>query len=53
MINENDQIRQIDNPDEGFKYKINRNDRFNVKNSEAVNGMSRPDLVNVTNPHIC
>lgn len=36
MITADDQIRQIVNPEEGFKYKINRNDRFNLKNREAM-----------------
>lgn len=40
FINDNDQIRQIANPEAEFQYKINRNDRFNVKQREAMNGMS-------------
>lgn len=40
MITADDQIRQILNPEEGFKFKINRNDRFNIKNREAMNGKS-------------
>ncbi|KAJ5888457.1 hypothetical protein N7495_008498 [Penicillium taxi] len=41
FINENDQIRKIDNPDEGFTYRINHNDRYNQKHREAVNGCTR------------
>lgn len=41
FINENDQIRQIANPEEDFKYRINRNERFNIKQREAMNGMQR------------
>ncbi|KAJ5628834.1 hypothetical protein N7490_011062 [Penicillium lividum] len=40
-INEDDQIRQIDHPEEGYKYKINRNDRFNVRYREAMNDCIR------------
>lgn len=39
FINDNDQIRQIANPEAEYQYKINRNDRFNVKQREAMNGM--------------
>ncbi|KAJ5693055.1 hypothetical protein N7462_002478 [Penicillium macrosclerotiorum] len=42
-ITENDLIRQTRNPEEGFRYRINRNDRFNVKQREAMNGM--PSLI--------
>ncbi|KAJ5095618.1 Arb2 domain-containing protein [Penicillium alfredii] len=37
FINDNDQIRMISDPELGFQYKINRNDRFNVKQREAFN----------------
>ncbi|KAJ5574192.1 uncharacterized protein N7459_008619 [Penicillium hispanicum] len=40
-INDSDQIRQTANPKEGFKYKINRNDRYNIKNREAMNDCIR------------
>ncbi|KAJ6020631.1 hypothetical protein N7540_006135 [Penicillium herquei] len=42
FLNAQDQIRQIDNPEEGFKYKVNRNDRFNIKHREAINECIRP-----------
>ncbi|KAJ5156049.1 hypothetical protein N7492_008852 [Penicillium capsulatum] len=37
MITADDHIRQIVNPEESFKYKIDRNDRYNVKHREAMN----------------
>ncbi|KAJ5608909.1 hypothetical protein N7528_009476 [Penicillium herquei] len=42
FLNNRDQIRQIDNPEEGYKYKVNRNDRFNIKHREAINECIRP-----------
>lgn len=42
FITEGDLIRQIADPEAEYKYKINRNDRFNVKNREAMNGLYRP-----------
>ncbi|EPS29990.1 hypothetical protein PDE_04940 [Penicillium oxalicum 114-2] len=35
-ITKDDKIRQRTDPESGFKYRINRNDRFNVKNREAM-----------------
>ncbi|ODH30339.1 hypothetical protein ACO22_03614 [Paracoccidioides brasiliensis] len=37
FINERDQIKMITNPEEGFLYKINANDRYNVMQKEAMN----------------
>ncbi|KAJ5920813.1 hypothetical protein N7466_009139 [Penicillium verhagenii] len=37
FVNDDDQIRQIAHPEEGYRYKINRNDRVNVKFREALN----------------
>ncbi|KAJ5386152.1 hypothetical protein N7509_008693 [Penicillium cosmopolitanum] len=45
FVTENDQIRKISDPEAGFQYKINRNDRFNVKNREAMNDCIR-ELIN-------
>ncbi|KAJ5667065.1 hypothetical protein N7507_002929 [Penicillium longicatenatum] len=44
-INDNDQIRQIANPKEGYKYKVNRNDRFNVRFRESLNDCIRKTIV--------
>ncbi|KAJ5805443.1 uncharacterized protein N7503_003045 [Penicillium pulvis] len=44
-INGNDQIRQIANPEEGYKYKVNRNDRFNVRFRESLNGCIRQIII--------
>ncbi|KAJ5212135.1 uncharacterized protein N7498_003781 [Penicillium cinerascens] len=37
FITEKDLIRQTANPEAEYKYKINRNDRFNIKHREAMN----------------
>jgi hypothetical protein len=34
-----DKIRGIADPETEFKYRINRNERFNVKNREAMDGI--------------
>lgn len=41
FINDNDQIRKISDPEAVFQYKINRNERFNIKQREALNGKIR------------
>ncbi|KAJ5094486.1 hypothetical protein N7456_010347 [Penicillium angulare] len=41
FINGKDQIRQISNPEQGFVFKINRNDRYNVRQREAMNDCIR------------
>lgn len=38
FITKNDQIRKIGDPEAVFQYRINRNERFNVKHREAMNG---------------
>ncbi len=40
FINDNDQIRQIANPDQKYQYKINRSDRVNDVYKEAMNSES-------------
>lgn len=40
FINENDQMRMIQKPDQKYVFRINRNDRVNDVYKEAVNGMS-------------
>ncbi|KAJ5137441.1 hypothetical protein N7526_003674 [Penicillium atrosanguineum] len=37
FITEKDMIRRINDPDLEYKYKINRNDRFNIRNRAAMN----------------
>lgn len=37
FVTENDQIRQIKNPDLKYQFKINRNDRVNDVYKEAMN----------------
>ncbi|CAL5870293.1 uncharacterized protein PFLUO_LOCUS4528 [Penicillium psychrofluorescens] len=37
FVTENDQIRMISNPEEAFLYKINRNERWNELQKEAMN----------------
>ncbi|KAJ5808490.1 hypothetical protein N7474_009759 [Penicillium riverlandense] len=37
FVTENDQIRMISNPEENFLYKINRNERWNELQKEAMN----------------
>ncbi|KAL1998532.1 hypothetical protein VTN02DRAFT_6012 [Thermoascus thermophilus] len=48
FINDNDQIRKISDPEAGFQFKINRNDRWNELNREAMNGMLYPLVSNRT-----
>lgn len=38
FVTKNDQIRKISDPEAVFQYRINRNERFNVKHREAMNG---------------
>lgn len=38
FVNENDQIRQIEHPDQKYQYQINRNERVNEVHKEAMNG---------------
>lgn len=40
FINDSDQIRMISDPSAEFKYKINRNERWNEANKEAMNGVT-------------
>ncbi|WEW60537.1 hypothetical protein PRK78_006024 [Emydomyces testavorans] len=44
FINDNDQIRMISDPEQGFLYKINTNDRYNEMQKEAMNTCIR-DIV--------
>ena len=37
FINDDDQIRMIEKPDEKFLYTINRNERVNEMHKEAMN----------------
>ncbi|KFY36710.1 hypothetical protein V495_07656, partial [Pseudogymnoascus sp. VKM F-4514 (FW-929)] len=37
FINDEDEIRNIENPKYYFKYFINRNDRFNERQRESMN----------------
>lgn len=39
FINDNDQVRMIQKPDQKYLYRINRNERFNDVYKEAVNSM--------------
>ncbi|KAL1886116.1 hypothetical protein Plec18167_000045 [Paecilomyces lecythidis] len=41
FINDNDQIRKISEPEKEFVFKINRNDRWNMLNREAMNACIR------------
>ncbi|KAJ9298698.1 hypothetical protein DTO271G3_3665 [Paecilomyces variotii] len=41
FINGNDQIRKISDPEKEFVFKINRNDRWNLVNREAMNACIR------------
>ncbi|KAJ5266764.1 hypothetical protein N7478_009572 [Penicillium angulare] len=41
FISDKDQIRRIANPEEGFIFKINRNERFNIVQREAMNDCIR------------
>ncbi|KAJ9201920.1 hypothetical protein DTO164E3_3358 [Paecilomyces variotii] len=41
FINDNDQIRKISDPEKEFVFKINRNDRWNLLNREAMNACIR------------
>ncbi|KAK5938702.1 hypothetical protein PMZ80_008894 [Knufia obscura] len=41
FINDNDQIRQIANPEHKYQYKVNRNDRVNEVYKEAMNTCAR------------
>jgi hypothetical protein len=48
FINDDDQVRQIQNPDQKYQFKVNRNDRVNEVYKETMNGMNgttRPSLV--------
>ncbi|KAJ5235309.1 uncharacterized protein N7469_004477, partial [Penicillium citrinum] len=45
FINDNDQIRKISDPEATFQYRINRNDRFNVKQREALNDCIRKVII--------
>lgn len=47
-ITGNDKIRGIADPETEFKYRINRNERFNVKNREAIDGIF--DLYHLFDP---
>ncbi|KAL2223180.1 Arb2 domain-containing protein [Thermoascus aurantiacus ATCC 26904] len=41
FINDNDQIRKISDPEQEFQFKINRNDRWNYLNREAMHSCIR------------
>jgi hypothetical protein len=42
FINDKDQIRMIEKPDEKFLYAINKNERVNEMHKEAMNSKSSP-----------
>ncbi|KAI5289507.1 hypothetical protein KEM52_000761 [Ascosphaera acerosa] len=41
FVNENDQIRSIEDPDQPFRYKVNTNERYNDVRKEALNACVR------------
>ncbi|KAF9891730.1 hypothetical protein FE257_003211 [Aspergillus nanangensis] len=49
FVNEHDQIRMISNPDLGFQFKINKNDRWNEVQREAMNECIR----NIVHERLC
>lgn len=38
QINEKDELRSLEDPDQPFKYRVNVNDRYNEVRKEAING---------------
>ncbi|KAF3490910.1 uncharacterized protein GIQ15_00427 [Arthroderma uncinatum] len=45
FVNDDDQIRMIGDPEAGFLYKINANERYNEQQREAMNGCIRDIVV--------
>jgi len=43
FINENDEIRNIENPDKYFKFFLSRNERVNERQRFGFNSMPLPD----------
>lgn len=39
-VNNEDQIRQIRNPDQKYQHQVNKNERVNEMHREAINGKS-------------
>ncbi|KAI5303644.1 40S ribosomal protein mrp2, mitochondrial, partial [Ascosphaera pollenicola] len=44
-INEKDELRSIENPEEPFRYKVNVNDRYNEVRKEAFNACTRETVL--------